>query len=283
MAAAVPIVFGLVNASQSRAESQAVNTATQTPSFEVASIKPDKSDSGREGLMFTPTGLTAKNISLKRLIEEAYGVQDNEISGGPNWLDSKKYDIEAKVNGSAVDELSKLSLDQRKLMLQPLLADRIQLKYHRETKELPTYTLILAKNGPKLQESKSGGIGPGGTEGPHFMRITGRGQLSAQGVPLEFFVQMLSQQLGRQVLDKTGLMGTYDFTLQWAPAPDESRGPMSRAAEGGDQGPDHAPPPDSSGPSIFTAIQDQLGLKLESQKAPVEVLVIDHVETPSEN
>ncbi len=163
---------------------------------------------------------------------------------------------------------------------------------HRETKELPVYALVIAKNGPKLHEAKPGdtyanGIkGPdGGPTGTGIMRVKmgagGTSELVGQGLPIESLVRLLSGQLHRTVLDKTGMKGIYDIMLQWTP--DESHGAMFKGAEGGQLGTDSAPSPESSGPSIFTAIQEQLGLKLESQKGPVEILVIDHVERPSEN
>jgi uncharacterized protein (TIGR03435 family) len=191
---------------------------------------------------------------------------------------------------SVADELYKLSPDQRTLerqrMLQAVLADRFKLSLHRESKDLPEYMLVIAKNGSKLQESKAGDIYPNGITGPdglplgpHMMRMGG-GQLTGQALSMADLVRLLSQRLGRTVLDKTGLTANYDFTLQWTP--DESQAPMLKGTEGGQQGTDSAPSPKSSGPSIFTAIQDQLGLKLEFQKVPMEILVIDHAEMPSE-
>jgi len=141
---------------------------------------------------------------------------------------------------------------------------------------------VIAKNGPKLQESKPGDTypngfkGPDGHEGMHGLLFTGKGQLTGQGVPIAILTQVLSEQLGRTVLDKTGLMGEYDFTLRWMPD-------VSQTPPVGQQETDSTPSHESSGPSMFTAIQDQLGLRLESKKGPVEVLVIDHVERPSEN
>ena len=159
-----------------------------------------------------------------------------------------------------------------------------------ETKELPVYALVVAKDGPKLHEAKPGDTYPNGIKGPDGTRDTpgtglmrmGRGPANrsrgSHGVP---WCIMLSEQLGRTVLDQTGLKGNYDFTLQWTP--DQSQAAMPMGPEGGKPGADNAPPPESSGPSIFTAIQEQLGLKLESTKGPVEFLVIDHIERPSEN
>ena len=237
--------------------------------------------------MFTPDGFNATNVPLQLLLREAYGVEDDQISTAPNWVKTEKFDIEAKVDGSDVAKLSKLSFEQHKLMLQPLLEDRFKLKFHRETKDLPVYALVIAKNGLKIKEATPGDTYPNGLKLPGG-HVGGAGtlwiqnnQLTGQAIALAELCRLLSRQLGRIVLDRTGLTGKYDFILKWTP--DEGPAAMSPGAAGGRQGADNAPPPDSSGPSIFTAIQEQLGLKLESQKAPLEVLVIDHVETPSEN
>jgi bla regulator protein BlaR1 len=277
VAVAAPIVFGLLNAAPTRAEAQAGNTTTKLPVFEVASIKPNKSGDPNVMLMFKPNGFSATNAPLHEVIRLAYQVPDFQMSGGPPWINSERYDIEAKVDSSAA-ELRQLDQDQHRQMLQSLLQDRFELKVHWETKELPVYALAVAKNGPKLHEAKpddtypngikdEGGVGRAG-----LMRM-GPGRITAQGLPMNTFVRLLSQQLGRTVLDKTGLAGNYDVELQWTP----DNIPASFI------GPDGKPTPEISGPSVFTAIQEQLGLKLESQKGPVEVLVIDHVEPASAN
>ncbi len=202
-AVAVPVMSGLLQATQSRAEFQASNTAT-VPVYEVASIRPRKFGSGgMTSWDFRPDGFTARNITLQMLIRMAYGVEDYDTY--PNGMK----DLEGHGHGD-------------------------------------------------------------------IMRF-GTGILTGQGAPITFLVRMLSQQqLGHPVLDKTGLKNNYDFTLQWTPQ--ENRTPTV-----GQQGTENTPPPESSGPSIFTAIQEQLGLRLEPQKGPAEVLVIDHVERPSEN
>jgi uncharacterized protein (TIGR03435 family) len=288
-AVAGPVVFGLLNIPQVRAQSTQT-TGAPLPSFEVASIKPNRSQEDRFFISMAPGRFTATGATTKFLIEEAYNVKDFQVSGGPSWINSERYDIDAKEEDSLVEELQKLPPDQRaeqiRLRVQSLLADRFKLTFHREAKELPVYALVVAKNGPKIQEAKPGDSYPNGVKGldgrAHggLMRM-GRGQLTGQAIPLASLAMMLSQQLGRTVLDKTGLKGKYDFTLQWTP--DQTQGAMLMGPEGGRPATDNPPPPESSGPSIFTAIQEQLGLKLESQKGPVEILVIDHVEKPSEN
>lgn len=205
--------------------------------------------------------LVAKNVTVRFLIQQAYGVRDFQISGGPGWIGSERYDINAKAEGATTPE-------QLKPLIQALLKDRFKMEMHRDTKELPMYALVVGKNGPKLQESAGGGKGA--------MTRMGRGMINGQQMAMTMLATQLSQQLGRSVTDKTGLKGQYDIKLEWTP--DESQGPGPK--EGGGEA---AAPIDSSGPSIFTALQDQLGLKLEGQKGPVEIIVIDRIEKATEN
>jgi len=261
------------------------------PVYEVATIKPNKSGSDRVSVLTTPGRFSATGATLQMLIHAAYQVQDFQITGAPSWVKSDKYDIEAKMEGTVAEELQKLSPDQREIetrrMLQALLADRFQLKLHLQTKELPAYALVVAKGGSKLHEAKPGDTYPNGFKGPDghggagliFMGGNG-GPVTAQGVPMTHLAHLLSQQLGRTVFDNTGLTGIYDFTLKWTP--DENI-PMFNGTGDESKQSANAPPPDSSGPSIFTAIQEQLGLELKSERAPVSILVIDNVEQPSEN
>jgi uncharacterized protein (TIGR03435 family) len=290
LAVATPVLIGVLHATQGRAQAQSPNTS-HSFEYEVASIKPNKSGTNMVRLMLSPDGLSATNGTLQMLIHVAYGAEDNQISGGPSWLNSDHYDMEAKMDSATADALHKLSEDQGRLerqrMLQALLADRFKLTIHRETKELPVYMLVIAKNGPKIQEAKPGDTYPNGFKGPDgragagMFFMDGRGSVTGQGIPIENLARLLSQQLGRKVEDKTALTGKYDFTLKWTP--DESQGAMFKGPGPGPQGAASPPPPDASGPSIFTALQEQLGLKLESQKGPVEILVIDHAEQPSGN
>ena len=275
----VALLFGLLYATDSQGQTKADDAAVKLPAFEVASIKPDKS--GTQMIMFrlTPDGLNVSNTPLKLLIQQAYGVEENQVIGLPNGLTSERYDVEAKVDSSDVPKLKDLDPHQRMRMLQPVLAERFQLKVHRETRDLPVYELVVAKGGPKFHEAKPGdtysnGIkGPDGHSGPGLIWMQD-GRLTCQAVGIVDLTRILSQRLGHNVLDKTGLTGKYDLAMEWPP--EELPGPMSDGGEGGNTA-------ESSGPSIFTVIQEQLGLKLESHKAPVEVLVIDHVEAPSAN
>jgi uncharacterized protein (TIGR03435 family) len=277
-------VLGQTNAAPVGAARADVTADVEVPAFDVVSVKPNKSDSGMVRIMAKPDGYSASNVSLKMLIQSAYGIRQDLISGAPSWADSARFDIDAKVAGPDVDALQKLSPEQRRLLLQPLLADRFKLKIHTETKQLPVYEIVLAKGGSKLKEATAGDTYANGIKGPDgvgrggMMRF-GPGQLTAQAVPLTSLANMLSQQLHRTVLDKTGLTGKYDLELTWTP--DHGGDPMFKGPDGSPQRADAAP--DSSGPSIFTALQEQLGLRLQSSKGPVETIAIDHVEMPSEN
>jgi bla regulator protein BlaR1 len=289
-AVAGPVVFGLMNAPQSRAQSPAA-TSTPPPAFDVVSIKPNHGGTGLFRINAEPGRFVADNATLKFLIQFAYHVKESQILGAAGWIDSNHYNIEAKQDDSSTDVQRKLSRDdqgeQLRLMLQSMLADRFKLTLHHETKDLPIYALVVAKNGPKLQESPAapedsappGSPTPNGPQPRHSIRM-GRGQLTVNAQSLDMFAELLSHQLGRVVVNKTGLKGYYDFTLKWTP--DESEAQMSGGPGGGpDARP--APAPDASGPSLFTALQEQLGLRIDAQKGPVDTLVIDHVEKPSEN
>ena len=265
--------------------------AQNTPSFEVASIKPNRSGDRRMGIQMAPGGrFVATNVTVKQLIIIAYRIRDQQISGGPSWITSEHYDISAKPEAKATP-------DQVNLMLRSLLADRFQLTLRKESKEMPVYVLTVAKNGPKLEEAKDQGPAtddapaePGRGPGPgaRLMRM-GRGELSAQGVAVSDFSDQLGRVLGRNVIDKTGLAGKYNFTLKWTPDDNKNAafrgpgdGPPGAPGAPAGAGAD-APPPDANGPTIFAAIQEQLGLKLEAQKGPVDIYVIDRVEKPAEN
>jgi uncharacterized protein (TIGR03435 family) len=259
------------------------------PSFDAASIRLNKTSSGLMGgschgtdtvysgaLGFSPPPLgrcVMTNASLKMLLQTAYDLRGPEagqrVSAGPNWLDTNRYDVNAKA-AEPVPEA------QLKLMLQTLLADRFQIRLHRESREAPGYALVVAKGGPKLKEAVADEDRKG------LWQLAG-GPLKGQAASMQTLAQTLSLRLGRPVKDETGLKGAYDFTLTWTP--DEREGGFQSVLA-------NLPPEiaaqlsrnrDPNGPSLLTALQEQLGLKLEAQKAPLEVLVIDHAELPSEN
>lgn len=268
--------------------------AQTKPSFEVATVKPNASGENRIAIMGQPGGrFLATNIPLTMLMGSAYRVRDFQIIGGPNWIRTDRWNIEAKAEEGSipppVTPPDPTTISPISLMLQSLIEDRFQLKMHRETRELPVYELVVAKGGPKLKLSEDQSpirppergappppIPQRGGPMPRGSTRMGRGNLESSGVPLATFVTALSQQLGRPVIDKTALQGLYDIKLEWTP--ELGQGPIS---PGGPEPP--PPPPDAAGPSIFTAVEEQLGLRLESTKGPVEVLVVDSVEKPAEN
>jgi uncharacterized protein (TIGR03435 family) len=239
--------------------------ADANPEFEVATIKPSKPDT--PGKMFRVRGrsFSTVNTTLNDIITFAYGVHVKQIVGGPAWLGSDKFDLDAQPDGQGQPNDK-----QWKTMLQKLLSDRFKLAFHHDKKELSAYALVVGKNGPKLTKSQGD---PNGLPGLFFR---GLGVLPAANATMEDFAGVMQGAvLDRPVVDQTGLQGRFDFVLKWTP--DES--------QFGALGMKIPPPSDNADapPGLFTAIQEQLGLKLESTKAPVEVLVIDHVEKPSEN
>jgi bla regulator protein blaR1 len=248
--------------------------------FEVASIKPANPDTPGSSIQLVPGGgLNMRGIPLKTMIALAYAVRDFQVSGGPGWVGTERFDITARIDAAAAKtqtDLAKMTAGEFKTVrdesnerLRGLLADRFQLVVHKETKEQPIYTLVVSKSGPKLQEVKEAGARQG-------MNM-GRGRAQGFGASVEMLVQDISGVMGRPVIDKTGLNGKYDFVLEWTPDP----GADARAQGFGNGVTEPAPAP--GGPTIFTALQEQLGLKLESQKGPVENIVIDRAEKPSEN
>jgi uncharacterized protein (TIGR03435 family) len=240
--------------------------AQQLPVFDVAVIKPaDPSGSGSPSACCAQISVSANRrsvtisgITVRVLIQRAYNVFPSQVTGEPSWMDSASYAISAKA-----DDGPPLGAEQFGPMLQRLLADRFALRLHRETKEFTVLSLAVAKSGPKLKEARSEALS----------LSTSRGHATATKVPMWMFATALGHYLDRPVVDDTGLKGSYNFVLNWTP------GETEPAPSTGD----NATPADGSGLSIFTALQEQLGLKLESKKGPLEVLVIDHVERPSEN
>jgi uncharacterized protein (TIGR03435 family) len=220
------------------------------PRFDVAVIKPNKVDpSGFTSGMKTGHGrLEAQNVTLKRCIMGAYGVGPHQIFGGPDWLDSDRFEINAKADQPVGDHVLME-------MLQTLLTERFKLTLHRETRIEPALVLEVAKNGPKLEKA-AGGESSTTSSGSN----TGK-SMDARNTTMDRFAAVLSREMDLPVVNRTGLDGVFNIKLAW-----------SREDSGA-----------AEGPSIFTAVQEQLGLRLRSEKAPVEVIVIDHAEQPSEN
>jgi len=260
--------------------------------FDVVSIKPNAANDNRIAIRMAPGGVfTATGITPKLLIGQAFNVRDHQILNAPGWISSERFDVNAKGPEGMPDRVPPEVL---RPMLKALLEDRFELKYHTETRELPVYHLTIGKGGSKMKEvaanadERPPGAGPGGPGGGpggpgggmnRMMRM-GRGQLNATSVPITLLVNQIAQVLGRTVVDKTGLKGLYDFDLEWTPEGHMGGGP---GGPGGPPPPDAIPASDTSGPTIFTALQEKLGLKLESAKGPVDVVVIDSVSKPAGN
>jgi bla regulator protein blaR1 len=259
---------------------QILHATGPLPSFEVATIKPSQADA--TGIRaFGPKGadrFLAMNVTVKDLIDFAYTIDDDrQVAGLSGWMLSKQYDIDAKVGDAEVAAMSKLppSYNPYRFMQQALLADRFKLTVHFETRLLPIYALVVAKDGPKLKASEMDPANRAKTVKPAFIQA-GSGKAAGAGTTIGALAEVLERQnevgnppggRGRIVVDKTNLSGLYDWTLHWTPWQDLSSGEVA----------------DSKGPSLFTALQEQLGLKLEPTKGEVEVVVIDHIDLPSEN
>jgi uncharacterized protein (TIGR03435 family) len=265
IAAAVLTAIGLLSGPSARAQAP---VAAPTPvKFEVASLKPSQPGGRGGGIRPTPGGerYVATNVPLKLLITVAYRVKAEQVVGGPDWINTDPYDMNAKAEKpSSVEDLH--------LMLQDLLAERFKLKFHRETKEMPVYALTVDKNGPRLQahEAQSAGDPWIDQTQEQFLHMT----MHAKFVSMDYFAWRLAQLLDRPVLDLTKLKGGYDFDLAYTRElpPGLPEGAVLNGV-----------PVDTSGPPIFEAIQKQLGLKLERQKGPVEIIVIDRAEKAVEN
>ena len=230
--------------------SVALNLQGQSPAFEVASIKPNTSGSGNYGDDGSRGRWTARNVTTEYVLQKAFGIKDFQIFGAPGWLGTDRFDI-AATTGTSTD----MTDQELKPYLESMLTSRFQLKYHREIKELPVYSLVAAKGGPKLTVSSGEG-------GPHTnVTLRPKSSINATKASMVKLSSVLGGMLDRIVIDNTGLKAEYDIKLQWDPTPTG----------------------DSVEPSLFAAIQEQLGLKLESTKGPVETIVIDSIEKPAEN
>lgn len=231
------------------------------PTFSVASIHRHAPDDS--SFFVRPPGngrFTATGSIARLLVMLAYDVQESQIVGGPDWFSSEKWDVEAKS-----DDGARHSVEETRRMLQSMLEERFALRVHRDTQERSAYVLAVAKGGAKFKPSEHAGS--------TNIRFTGNSITLERG-ELSRMSQLLSGALGRPVIDRTGLTGPYDLSLQWDDAPVPEGGVLGLAAPAA-PGNDHG--------SIFTAVQEQLGLRLEPQRVPVEVIVIDRIERPSPN
>jgi uncharacterized protein (TIGR03435 family) len=271
--------------------------------FEVASVKPNKSGEGFIAFNMQPERLNLTNIPVRQLIVRAYQVQPYQVLGGPSWLTSDRFDLTAKAPGGSTPQ-------QMNVMLQSLLSDRFKLKIHKETRQSDVYRLVKARADGKLGENVkpaavdcaagrgrpggpapgptlgapvppglpgargAGPSGPGGGPGGCYMMV-GPGGLEIAGQSMSAFANSLANQLGRPVRDETGLTGNYDFVVTFMPEGGRGGLPPPGAPE--------LPPIDPNAPALTTAVIEQLGLKLEPAKGPVEMIVIDSIDQPTED
>jgi uncharacterized protein (TIGR03435 family) len=287
--------------------------APQRPSFEVASIKPYIEPAPGTprfmGFRNQPGGrINATGVTLKLLITYSYGLRDFQVSGGPDWINADRWEIVAKAEDGTVPTRTGpadlTAIDPMKLMMQSLLEDRFQLKMHRDSKELPTYELVVAKGGSKIQLSADqtppkppepgsapppaprgqGGGPPAPGRGGMFISGGGGGlTLQGNGVGLSNLVFLLAQQVGRIVVNKTELPeGLYDFKMQWTPDAAQGQTPFGPPSPGVPGTEPPRPAADPGGPSLFTALQEQLGLRLVPSKGPVDVFIIDGAQKPQD-
>lgn len=240
-----------------------IPTSQALPSFEVVSIKPNEDPNADFYLRFTPDGFSTRSCAVKTLIKVAYGLKDDRLLINLPTEKEAYYDIEAKVGEGDLARYMGLSDVQKRGMLQSLLKDRFQFKFHFTTKELPVFALVVDKHGPKLKESRPDADG----KIQKTMQVTGRYTIVATGWTTGDLFQNLYELSGRYVVDRTGLTGRYDFTLRCAPDP--SRDPRQDVT--------------FDGPVIFTALREQLGLALEPSTANLDAIVVDHLEAPTPN
>lgn len=255
----------------SAALAQTVKSDGPKPQFEVATVKPNKSGESGASLGPRPGGrLNGTNQTARNLIRNAFNLQPYQMIGGPDWMDSDRFDIVAKAADADLDAKGMLAAPQQYMLrLQSLLEDRFQMATHWETRELPVYALVVVADnrlGPALKvhagdcdRARLGGTPPTSKCGTRTNITPTGAQMTGVGIPMQTFARNLAAATGRNVIDRTGLAGGYDFELTFIP--DQTA--------------------DTPGPSLFTAIQEQLGLKLDSQRAPIEVLVIDRLERPT--
>jgi len=254
--------------------SAAIDAKVKLPEYDVASIKENKSGTNRMEWRSTVDGFSATNLHMKSLIASAYGVNEELVSGGPGWLNSSGFDINAKVAGEDMAALKKLSGKQRDAMLQPLLQDRCKLKAHIETRMLPIFNLEVSRAGTKLKQSNAPKFDKAEARDHPDIKysgttMSGPGYFTAYGISMSQLADNLTYVVDHTVMDKTGLSGTYDIQLKFTREEDTVGSKLDNGAD--------------PAPSIFTALEEQLGLKLQSTKGPVDTLVIDSIEKPSEN
>jgi uncharacterized protein (TIGR03435 family) len=289
LAAGTALVLSVTALSVSRPQAQAPAPAADPNTayvYEAVSVKPNKSGQQGSSIRRQPGGrLTASNMPLRALITFAYQIQGFQLANDPSWLRTETFDIVAKMEGDPPPVMPGTGPDPHMVAMRTVLAERFKLAVHREIRELDIYTLVLARPdgtlGPNLKQTRTdcpalmeagrrgGPPPPSGPNSPVVCGMRGTfGKLMVNAMPISQFANNLSSQMQRVVVDRTGLTGGWDFELSFAPEP--PAGPLPPGVE--------LPPVDPSAPSLVTAIQEQLGLRLQSTKGPVEVLVIDRIE-----
>jgi uncharacterized protein (TIGR03435 family) len=260
--------LGIIVCTPGKLRAQSAQTQTDSPNvptFDVASIRPSAADTIPSHISnpIHNAEFNAVNVTVRDLLEVAFALPETQMLGGPDWAATERFDIKATAEPAMTEQLTALPADQAKLlkrrMLQALLANRFRVSTHIENRDMPAFALIIAKGGSKLERTTSTATDLSGE----------RGRISIKGGndSLTVLAFELSWRLGRPVINRTGLQGRYEITLTWAADDDASA----------------AGPEIANAPSLFTAIQEQLGLKLESGREPVPTLIIDHAEKPSEN
>ena len=261
---------------------QVLRPDSTLPSFDVATIRPSKSYSLRT--VRSASEIRMVDVTARYLIEQAYNIpwtngSKDRIRGGPGWFDSDHYDVDAKIAPEAAVSLQQMPEEQRRkqmnLRLQTLLADRFKLRVHFETRREPVFAIMTGKKGPKLKPLSSA---EGQQDLGIFVRYNGQAaQMTARGATLGDLANWLtgySEMGGRTVVDQTGLTQQYDFVLNWT---------RERAFSNGEQNGESETPASVGGPALFTALQEQLGLKLVNTRGPVEIIIVDSIERPTEN
>jgi len=224
------------------------------PAFEVASIKPAAPGAPGMSINTLPGGrVVMTNVVLRWVVTQAWDIRDYQLAGAPGWFETEHFDIVAKPDSGIAGTAEGLKLRNR--MIQALITERCGMVFHWETRELPVYAMVVARNGPRLAMAATPEKGGGSA---------GRGRLAGKAMQTSDIAKALAGAVGRPVVDQTGLTGEYDYTLKWTPDPGEGSG----IARGLPQGPPAEAPQLAEGPSIFTAIREQLGLRLESRKVP---------------
>ncbi len=261
---------------------QPQTSSPQLPTFDVVSIKPYGPNTLRISIRTKPDGVAVSGMPMHMILREAFGVTNDQLLGEPAWVTTSRYDVDAKVMPEDAPKFKLLTDQQQWQMLLPVLEDRCALKFHHESRELTVYRLVVAKGGPKMQVSMptdpSAKQTPGRNPSSAGVSVSENlFTLTGHGASMTSIVRWISMQLGSAVIDKTGLTEKYDYTLSFVPD-DSMKAAILPPGSGG-----VAPPPESDGPSIFTALQEQLGLKLVAEKQPVDVIVIDHMEQPTAN